>query len=220
MSTISVRVTLLVLATVMFAAVWSNDHKPEPARLRTVVAYEFPTACPIDVIEPVSHEVVRHVPFQELISDAEFLVEPVDSSGAADNPVPLHAAKPETIDVSQFSIPLPRNLAAGEYRIIDRFGHVEPLIVTSDELMSWGIVSDKDAPNAYEVSAGENRWHFIRVEQPVHSAPTQAEISAAWKSVFRFTDRKVSPVIEKASAPMARWLSDRLSLSGQTRDLH
>lgn len=220
MSTISVRITLLILATVMFATVWSNDHKPEPVRPHTVVGYEFPTVCPVDVIEPVSHEVIQTEPVTELVSETDFLIDLVASETAEKESKPLKAERPQAIRVGELPFPLPRNLTAGDFRVIDRFGNIESLSIRQPDLVSWGITPEHNARNSYEVCVGEDRWHFIRIEQPVDPAPTQAEIASAWKSVFRFAGRKVTPAIEKASAPMARWLNGRLSLSGDARDLH
>jgi hypothetical protein len=238
MSTISVRVTMLILATVMFAAVWSNDHKPEPIKLRTVVSYDFPSVCPEHVIEPVSHEVFQAYPQLETAADENSLVVasqtvsqeefltvkhgpelmhiPFEKIGAEDF-TPLVADKPASIRVSELEYPLPSNLTVGEYRIVDRFGNVETLSVTQSALISWGMMVDNTARNAYEVCAGEDRWHFIRIDEP--ATPTQAEVAEAWKSVFRLADRKVSPAIEKASAPMARWFGGELTLTGETREL-
>ena len=122
--------------------------------------------------------------------------------------------------MGELPFPLPRNLTAGDFRVIDRFGNIESLSIRQPDLVSWGITPEHNARNSYEVYVGADRWHFIRIEQPVDPAPTQAEIASAWKSVFRFAGRKVTPAIEKASAPMARWLNGRLSLSGDARDLH
>jgi hypothetical protein len=203
----------------MFAAIWSHDHKPQPPKLRTVVAYEFPKTCPVDPIEPVTHAVNYGDPGREQVSKRDFLVDLVASEIAVDELKPLKANKPRVIRVNELSFPLPRNLTAGQYRIIDRFGNIESLSISQDDLVSWGITREHNPRNAYEVCVGEDRWHFIRVEHPVDPAPTQAEIAAAWKSVFRFASRKVTSTIEKASTPMQRWLGGELDLSGKMHEL-
>lgn len=220
MSTISVRVTLLILATVMFATIWSNDHKPGPVKRHTVVAYEFPTVCPVNVDDPAGQAAMEAAPVKKLVSEADYLINLVASETVEYEPGPLSAEKPQSIRVSEFSFPLPRYLTAGEYRIIDRFGNVESLSATQHDLLSWGIGSQHMDRNSYQVCEGENRWHFIRIEQPVKPAPTQAEIADAWKSVFRFTGRKATPAIKKASAPITRWLGGEWNLSGETRELN
>ena len=219
MSTISVRVSLLILATVMFATVWSNDHKPGPVKRRTVVAYEFPAICPVNAIEPVSRVPAETEPVKQLVSEADHFINLVASELVAEELSPLHAEKPQSVRVSELSFPLPRNLTAGEYRIIDRFGNAENLTATRDRLNSWGIAPQHDVRNAYEVCVGRDRWHFIRIERADEPAPTRAEIASAWKSVIGFTGRKLTPAIEKTSAPLTRWLGGDLDLSAESRDL-
>lgn len=219
MSTISVRVTLLILATTMFAAIWSNDHKPQPAHPRTVVGYEFTALCPEDVLEPVSLEIVREHASSVVVEEVGLPVEPPAPDLADSDLEPLPAEKPVGIRVSGMDYPLPSDLNAGEYRVIDRFGNVETFSVSDEELISWGITIEPSHRTSYEVCIGEDRWHFIRVERPVAPEPTQKEVADAWKSVFRFAGRRVSPAINKASAPLSRWLGGELNLSGESRKI-
>lgn len=219
MSTISVRITLLMLATSMFAVVWSNDHKPRPVHPRTVVPYDFSTLCPEEALETVSLEIVHELPPTEFVAEAAWFDDV--ATVEVESPVlkPLVADKPAVIRVSELEFPLPSDLRTGEYRVIDRFGNIESLCVTTEKLISWGMTAEASDRNAYEVGRGENRWHFIRIEEPVQPAPTQKEVAAAWNSVFHFAGRKASPTIKKASAPLSRWLGGELNLTGETREV-
>lgn len=135
------RVALLVLVTGTFAALWSGDH---PDRL---AANDRPTKVLVG-----QSGVTRELGSLQSLE----LLRPRQT--------PAVATATEFAKCAA-SIPVPREILAGTYLIADQRGRTAIRIVTQAECSMQDVASRHDGTHHYFVEVGDNRWHYIRIEQ-------------------------------------------------------
>ena len=69
------------------------------------------------------------------------------------------------------SLDLPHDIAAGEYRLVSSAGLVKSIRITLDDLVYHGLPIDAPPRDVYTLVAGNQRWHFIRVDSETSPAP-------------------------------------------------
>lgn len=72
-------------------------------------------------------------------------------------------------------IPLPGDIAPGEYRVVRSDGQTRCYKVTVDELQRRGLHVSEDSRNCYSLHDGRMRWYFIRVEHPSSDVAPRAQ---------------------------------------------
>ena len=134
------RVTLLILVTAAFAAMWSGDHP--------------------DVIKPAKMAPMKRdsqqdgLPNrrQETPTDADPQARRLNREGK------LLAVEP------RMKAPLPTEIVAGTYLVADQFGRTEIRVIPA-QAVPIGVTIEHAAPNQhYMVEVHSARWHFIRIE--------------------------------------------------------
>ena len=137
------RVTLLLLVTGLFAAMWSGDRADErtTAQLLLTRRTSPPTANQRSGARPIS---------------------------TAARSVVLHRG-----EQSLQSVPLPAGIAVGTYLVVDATGRSETRIVSAAEAFPNGVISGHVARDEYTVRSGAARWHFIRLSESANVATSR-----------------------------------------------
>lgn len=224
MSTGSVKVMLLLLGIVSFAAVWSNDQRPVSPQSLAIAEKtegsdrgEQPSAAS-QIEWPV-------VAFPE----SERQVDVIDSQDWLSFPVALHSTIPELtrpnqtesswvmldeiefVRIDAIAHPLPRAIAPGDYRVIDRFGNVSEQSISLEIAIATGFAAGSDARDSYTARELENRWHYIRIERDriadSDDSNLNADVRKAWKSVFQVLGQQAGRPIQNLRRPIENWLS-------------
>ncbi len=133
------RVTLLILVTGAFAAMWSGDHP--------------------DVIKPAKSAPMKRNSRQDALPNRR-----EETPTHADPQARRLNRDGKLLAVeSGISAPLPRGIVAGTYLVADQFGRTEIRVIHPQEVASVKI--DHAGPSShYLVEAHSARWHFIRLE--------------------------------------------------------
>ena len=140
----AVRVALLILVTGTFACLWSGDH-----------AERFAV-----VNRPASLLIGRSgTPRRTGAGDLRTSFNP---------PTLLSTQTLQSSTSRSTKVPLPRGIAAGTYLVADQFGQTEVRTVTLQEIFPDNKFQNQVTENTYTVEIGTARWHFIRLERPVH----------------------------------------------------
>ena len=64
------------------------------------------------------------------------------------------------------TVPLPKKMAPGHFRVVDNFGRVQDVTLTVQELIYLGIEVDSEVIDLYTEIDGTRRWYFVRIDQP------------------------------------------------------
>ena len=156
------RVTLLLLVTGLFAAMWSGDRADERTTAQLLLTRRTapPSANQRSGARPIS---------------------------TAARSVALHRG-----EQSLQSVPLPTGIAVGTYLVVDATGRSETRIVTAAEAFPNDVISGHVARDEYTVRNGSSRWHFIRLSETANVAtsrrvtprkPTAPRIQTAARSL-------------------------------------
>lgn len=202
MSSSSARIVTLILVTAVFAEVWSHDHGPE-ARHATVA---------------------NHLNSPEQSPG----IDPVFAGDAASS---LFAASvsqriiPQSFRLPGYSFPIPGNISAGTYRVIDETGDVSTLVVTAVDLSgrTAGAIEDH-----LVIRRGSNRWHFIRIEADSviqlasdhRTIISRAEVADAWRYVARAAWSRLKEPVEVVRRPIRHWLRMDVEIGAAERELN
>lgn len=129
------RVTLLLLVTGLFAAMWSGDRADErtTAQLLLTRRTSPPTANQRSGARPIS---------------------------TAARPVSRYRG-----EQSLQTVPLPSGIAVGTYLVVDATGRNEARVVTAADAFPNGVISGHVAKDEYTMRSGPERWHFIRLAE-------------------------------------------------------
>jgi hypothetical protein len=235
MSTGSVKLMLLLLGTLSFAAIWSNDQRPAVAPRMTVagdaewtssldaprLADGLGTPLPrIGEAEATQHDSWFHFPAE---------------SGEPRVAAPI--VRPEStewvqLDETEFvsrtnvadDVPLPHAIAPGEYRVIDRWGNVLSRKISIEIAGATGFEAGSVERDVYTARKNGERWHFIRIETEPVSDRARQDLRAgerrAWKSLFRVLGAKTRRPWRIVSEPLENWLSaDEVAESASSTQL-
>jgi hypothetical protein len=149
--TINGHLLLLVVATGLFARVWTANDRPRPrAHFRT------PDRISAMVIGPHPNAVGRR-----------------DSAATIAVSVTTETVRSteEIWTANDCPIPLPVGVAAGSYRVVDDMGRVARLEVASSAAVDKNASAAVANPEMYVVADGSRRWYFIRLQELLASQP-------------------------------------------------
>ena len=133
------RVSLLILVTGTFTALWSGD---QPER---VAAADRPAE--------------RHVATRSAFSERRLHLPQIARQASVDPRVTRLA-------VPGASLPLPEGITDGTYLVTNQWGRTQLQIVDQgDKLRERCILAT--LPDHYVVEQAGNRWHYIRLEDSV-----------------------------------------------------
>jgi len=133
------RVTLLILVTGAFAAMWSGDHP--------------------DVMKPVKPAPMKRDSRQDALPHRRQET-PTDAYPQARRP--NREGTMLAVEIRNVA-PLPTGIVAGTYLIADQFGRTEIRVIHPREVAP--VTIDHAGPSShYFVEAHSARWHFIRIE--------------------------------------------------------
>lgn len=141
------RVTLLLLVTGLFAGMWSGDRADERFANERLFARKAASSL---------------VASQLSVCPAQTAVRPATRHRG---------------ERSLTSVPLPQGIAAGTYLIVDGRGRTETRVVSAVEAFPSGQIAGHVAADQYTVRVGQDRWHFIRLEESANSLATRRSLS-------------------------------------------
>ena len=133
----AVRISLLIIATGTFTALWSGDH---PEKMACV-------ECQRKVLFGQNKSRQR----RNVIRSCHDVAVLESASQANDKAM---------------SVPLPKGISAGTYLVADQFGRTEIRIV-SEQIANAACATSIDDTHHFSVVVGNARWHYIRVDQAV-----------------------------------------------------
>lgn len=222
MSTGHVKVMLLLLGTISFAAVWSNDQRPASLERREVaekverssriaqesvaVQLEFPSLPVPTTDNDVPMESLQWLRFPSALHST--IPEPTEQIDIDSTWVLLDEL--EFVRIDAFENPLPRAIAPGEYRVIDRFGHVASQTISLEIAVATGFEIGSVERDSYTARENEDRWHFIRIERDLiakRESNLQSNVRNAWKSVIRVIGNQTERPLQNLRRPIENWLA-------------
>jgi hypothetical protein len=185
----TIRLTLLVLLTGLFAAAWSSDARDGAERrlvrirqtAAAAIAQVEPAAParPVAPVAPVAPVVIELPPPSDGPTDMPRALttgpvlptlptfERYQRRGLAEvatRPVHWQAPRDQSVGhaVTEFDgVPLPGGIRPGTYRVVSNQGEVRSIELTADDL--GGLPAD-GAQDLYIYRAGESRWYFVRLD--------------------------------------------------------
>lgn len=221
MSTGHVKLMLLLLGTISFAAVWSNDQRPDSLLSREVAGkversshiaqetvsaqLEFPVVPVPATGNDVSMESLQWLRFPSALHAT--ISEPAEQNETDSTWVMLEEL--EFVRIDAFENPLPRAIAPGEYRVIDRFGNVASQTISLEIALATGYEIGSVERDSYTARENEDRWHFIRIERNLiaeRESNLQSNVRNAWKSVFRVIGNQTERPLHDLRRPIENWL--------------
>lgn len=181
------RIMLLLITIGVFVAAWSSDeHRPtgqphsqpgfqlppeHQANERKSQTMHIPGSSNLSVVERLTRgyrawrsqwdDTIARINRESSWTAIEDDAPPV----AAAKPASLLPEEPTTTGIDA-TIPLPVDLAPGEYRIVNHLGEVRRRRFSPSELAARGIPFVVPRQNLYSVQASQSRWYFIRIDQP------------------------------------------------------
>jgi hypothetical protein len=222
MSTGHVKLMLLLLGTISFAAVWSNDQSPVSLERRELagkverssriaqepatVQLEFPALTVPTTDNDVSMESLQWLRFPTALHAT--IPEPAEQNETDSTWVMLEEL--EFVRIDAFENPLPRAIAPGEYRVIDRFGHVATQSISLEIALATGFEIGSVERDSYTARENEDRWHFIRIERDLiaeRESNLQSNVRNAWKTVFRVIGNQTERPLQDLRRPIENWLA-------------
>jgi hypothetical protein len=123
----------------------------------------------------------------------------VDVTSARDDEIPMD----KLWIFGGIDISLPRDIVAGEYRVVSDRGDVRSLKLTPADLEYHDLSASSPAQDLYMVDANGARWYFIRVK-PAAEEPKSLAVLIDWQAVTKTVESKVRSRIEFA---LFRWTS-------------
>lgn len=144
----TLRITLLVLVTGFFAAIWTHDRPALPTGLDSTA--EIPQTA-----KPVGSEL-------SVLSDS-IIGQPVSQVQTV-IPMP-EVPMDEAWMFHDCQMPLPEGIVPGEYRAVSHTGIVREFTLTLNDLKTHqGTNADFVTRDIYESKSDTLRWYFIRVQ--------------------------------------------------------
>jgi hypothetical protein len=166
----TIRLTLLVLLTGLFAAAWSSDAR-DGAQRRLVRARRTATSA-VAHAEPVVIELPspldgpddapRDAAVGPLLPTLPTIAR-YERHGSGDvDARPVHWQAPRAQAVTEFDgVPLPGGIRPGTYRVVSNQGEVRSVELTADDL---GGATAGGAQDLYIYRDGESCWYFVRLD--------------------------------------------------------
>lgn len=193
----TLRITLLVLVTGLFALIWTQDQ-PRPAQEpRAAVAEPAPAPTPAKAVETGGTEMSLSSLKSEWLSGIKGGLEQaldktcqvLEAAGrdwakmqlanAARQVQLWMLAKAEgsvtvtEIAAQDFGMPLPEGIVPGEYRVVSTTGLVRSITLSRDDLSCQAEFSAREI---YQSSDENGRWYFIRLtSNPLPMEPAIVE---------------------------------------------
>ena len=191
----TLRITLLVLVTGLFALIWTQDQ-PRPAQEPRAAVTE-PVSWPAKAAETGGTEMAISSLKSEWVSGINGRLE--QALGKTDQALGVAGrdwAKMQFTNASRqlqlwmmakaggpitgiaaraqdFGMPLPEGIVPGEYRVVSTTGLVRSITLTRDDLSSQ---TEFSARELYQSSDENGRWYFIRLDSnPLPAEPAIAE---------------------------------------------
>lgn len=178
------RVSLLVIASVFFAAAWTSDLEYQAAGESKV------TPVSVTQLHPVRQR--WYLPrtgcgFEQAIANSDRAREfrgCFDSSAVklVDERRPLNTIGQVTARIDADEIPmdtlwifgdcdieLPRDIRPGMYRAVNNRGEVRNIELDDEKLTYHGIVCPGPQRDLYVVDDADSRWYFVRQSRPVRA---------------------------------------------------
>ncbi len=156
----TLRITLLVLVTGLFALIWTHD-RPAQDRLRNHPREVAQTVKPSEELNVMVQTELRPESW-DVISDrlnrSAFQIQSVE------NPI-LEMPLDEAWMYSDCQMLLPDGIVPGEYRAVSNTGLVREFTLTLADLETYlGMKSDFVTRDIYQSETESLRWYFIRVQ--------------------------------------------------------
>ena len=145
------RVALLILATGMFAALWSGDH---PDQLATI---DRPAK--ILVGQRTNDRGTRALDVQR---------------SAGESGWNRNSSMPGSNDRRMYA-PFPEGISAGTFLVVDHVGRTQVRVVSDHDAVLDGKSRRPIVADHYSVEVGGMRWHYIRIES---NLPDQNSVSS------------------------------------------
>lgn len=150
----TLRITLLVLATGFFALMWTHDRPaPKPAAELAQAKH------PVESETTVASDAIAddRAQFENRFAQAVSHFEPV-------LPMPV-IPMDEAWMFNDCQMPLPLGMVPGEYRAVSNTGLVREFKVTLDDITTYrGMNAEFQTREIYESESETLRWYFIRVQ--------------------------------------------------------
>jgi hypothetical protein len=167
----TIRLTLLVLMTALFAAAWSHDARSgAERRLARAERTERASTPAVGRHEPVVIELPAPIeePDEPAFERSAGPVLPVMPTMTAERPAsalparPVHWRSGPIRTVTEFDgLPLPTGIRPGVYRAVSNHGEARQVRLTASDL---GGLSADGAQDLYIYRSGETRWYFVRLD--------------------------------------------------------
>jgi len=150
------RLMFLLLVTGLFVQVWSEDSRLATERRLARVRHRN------------AHVVVQPLP--DRLPQPRFNI----TGNSPIEPVQNESLLPKPWRLANCPCPIPANLTAGTYRVVDNVGQVGLLDVTNAELAFFGLPTDATPLDIYSQTSGTTQWFFIRLRSATPDATTAA----------------------------------------------
>lgn len=137
----TLRITLLVLATGFFALIWTHDRPAaEPGISRSADLAQTVKSSGLEFLSRPVSQIQTVIPMPEVPQDDAWMY-------------------------GDCEMPLPEGIVPGEYRAVSNTGIVREFHLTLDDLKTYrGTKSEFVTRDIYESQTESLRWYFIRVQ--------------------------------------------------------
>jgi hypothetical protein len=153
----TLRITLLVLVTGLFALIWTHDRPIPHAGIPSseIAPVEKPADAELAISSASAVE--GQIEIREMMGRAVSHVETV-------TPMPV-ILQDEAWMFNDCGMPLPAGIVPGEYRAVSNTGLVREFTLTLADLETYlGVDAEFITRDIYESETESLRWYFIRVQ--------------------------------------------------------
>lgn len=164
----TMRVMLLVLAISFFVGIWKSDGSvTEPGTVAQMRTLPEVSNVVLTTHKPATDSTTPQCVVDDS-ANAAIVVPPVTKPEGEGQLLPEPESPLAAIEVSWTNgccpAPLPEQIVAGTYQVVNERGARYLVDVTDCDLSYRGIVTNAPARDLYVVYASEARWYFIRVD--------------------------------------------------------
>lgn len=152
----TLRITLLVLATGLFALIWTND-RPAPKTRQAAPLAQSTQRAELGAVVSSDGTANAGTQIEEMKGQAVSHFEPV-------LPMPV-VPQDEAWMFNDCQMPLPEGIVPGEYRAVSHTGIVREFKLTLEDLKTYrGGNARFQTRDIYQSETETHRWYFIRVQ--------------------------------------------------------